>query len=124
MPPRRVVQRAAGLKRARIQKPPIRKPAGVKIGCAHDCSVHRPRTKLPSGATENAVGPMIRPGSAPISTTPQLLVNGPHRHRRRYGPGDRTRNTGPMACLKRGGLPETARDVWRNGVDGAQDVGR
>ena len=52
----------------------MRKPAGVKIWMRSRLFGASATTKVPFGATANAVGSMIRPGSAPICTTGHALV--------------------------------------------------
>ena len=52
----------------------MRKPAGVKIWIRSRSFGASATTKVPSGATANAVGSMIRPGSAPICTISHALA--------------------------------------------------
>ena len=48
------------------RNPPIRKPAGVKTWMRSRLFGASATTKVPFGSTANAVGSMMRPGSAPI----------------------------------------------------------
>ena len=69
-----------GRNRWRTVKPPMRRPAGVKIWMRSRLFGASATTNVPFGATANAVGSMIRPGSAPISHDPpgaRLLASMP-----------------------------------------------
>jgi hypothetical protein len=57
------------------RKPPMRKPAGVKIWMRSRLFGASATTNVPSGSTANAVGSMMRPCSAPIWMISHELAN-------------------------------------------------
>ena len=112
-----------GRSRWRSVKPPMRRPAGVKIWMRSRLSGASATTNVPFGATANAVGSMIRPASAPICTTfhgrRPLGVDAVHR----VAPAIEHEVLARGGLLESGRVPETAADLGGQRADRADDLG-